>query len=605
MVTPTRATPLSLRSRRIEASQQQQRAVPRAAPPINVVIDDDFDKTDDGSLPPPPPRRAARVRAPKVHAPSESDDDDDDDATATEKEKLPFVAAAAADDDDDDDETDVDSVSLWRGVRLLCLNLAVPLAALDYRIYLSAASVWLRHKPSDLWERGADQRLRRRNSACGQLLALLVVLALLWSSAAIAVVGPSAALVAILGAAPPAPPIAAAEAPQSRELKDKVDQLVKERSTLDSKLSSKLEALEAELALLRKDNAALLAARHTSGASLDQVEAPTPDAVFEASKAKIELLVRAAIDAERRDLFVTRDGLSQALVTERELLSGAVSKAIGAERAEHAKLHVSEKAAINDRLAALSDADMLRVDDAAVRAIVRELLANTEAKAGAAAADAAQARTAADEALQLAKQQRVSSAPADDAAVRRIVEAYVLGDIVGQPDWALNQAGAVVLPQTSAPFYTPISERTVGDFLALRRAVAMPAEVALSADNTVGNCYAFASVQGTFAVRLAAPIRVTAVSIDHAAASVAFDRGSAPRQFSVLGFSDAQAEGAAIKLGTFQYSLDVDASAVQTFAIASPPADAVRAVVLQIESNHGAKFTCLYRFRVHGERVKI
>lgn len=198
-----------------------------------------------------------------------------------------------------------------------------------------------------------------------------------------------------------------------------------------------------------------------------------------------------------------------------------------------------------------------------------------------------------------------TSLVADDAAVRRIVEAYVLGDIVGQPDWALNQAGAVVLPQTSAPFYTPISERTLGDFLALRRAVAMPAEVALSADNTVGNCYAFASVQGTFAVRLAAPIRVTAVSIDHAAASVAFDRGSAPRQFSVLGFSDAQAEGAAIKLGTFEYSLDADASAVQTFAIASPPVDAVRAVVLQIESNHGAKFTCLYRFRVHGERVKI
>jgi hypothetical protein len=68
--------------------------------------------------------------------------------------------------------------------------------------------------------------------------------------------------------------------------------------------------------------------------------------------------------------------------------------------------------------------------------------------------------------------------------VRRLVEQYVFGDTVGLADWALNQAGAVVLPQTSAPFYTPISERTVADFLALRRAVAMPPEVALSPDNT-------------------------------------------------------------------------------------------------------------------------
>jgi SUN domain-containing protein 1/2 len=98
-------------------------------------------------------------------------------------------------------------------------------------------------------------------------------------------------------------------------------------------------------------------------------------------------------------------------------------------------------------------------------------------------------------------------------------------------------------------------------------------------------------------VRLAAPVQVSAVSIDHVAASVAYDQSSAPRMFSVLGYEDAQASGRAIELGEFEYSLA--GGVVQTFTV-TRAAVPIRAVVLDIASNHGAKFTCLYRFRVHG-----
>jgi len=465
--------------------------------------------------------------------------------------------------------------------------------------------------------------LRRRPSGWCQLLALLVALALLWSSLALWFAGPAALLPTVVSSSP------SASLPAS----------------LDDKLVvAKLSQLEEQLKQLRAENNKLLDARHTHDGTPDgrkvlseadvramlaaAVAAPaasaapasshkpseaeieaivrrvlTPELLIDAGKSKIESLVRTAIDAdalERKELYVTPHALERELAQERELQSDAIAKAVAAERSEHAKLHAADSA----RLAALADADATRVDEAAVRAIVRELLAaaDNKAAAAAAAAAAADARAAADEALRAVKQLPTASGGVDDNAVRRVVEAYVFGDTVGQADWALNQAGAVVLPhKTSAPIYTPITERTVADVLALRRAVAMPAEVALSPDNTPGNCYAFAGAQGTFGVRLAQPVRVSAVSIDHISAAVAFDRRPAPRQFTVLGFSDAHAQGDAIVLGRFEYKLDGGVG--QTFPIATPAgAPAIHSVVLQIDSNHGASFTCLYRFRVHGSR---
>ena len=78
---------------------------------------------------------------------------------------------------------------------------------------------------------------------------------------------------------------------------------------------------------------------------------------------------------------------------------------------------------------------------------------------------------------------------------------------------------------------------------------------------------------------------------------------SAPRHLAVLGLPPPGGAGGAPPtapqlLGSFEY--DAAGPAVQTFVLPHTAA-AFPAVQLQVRSNWGsAKFTCLYRVRVHG-----
>jgi hypothetical protein len=672
----SRRVAASVQSAARQAAPPPPRSSDRQKKVIDVVIDDEFDRTEEESLRARLPRRraAAAAAAPVIEddAGTEVLDDssDDEDESNIDINVNVNGRLAAASDEEEEDSAAVNA-TLFRSFQLLCADFANWLYFLDFKFFFAAERLWPHADADGAWERGPDARLRRHDGGRYRWLLLLLFLVLLWCSVAWWIGGTEA-----LGAlawpawlawpALPAWPSAAESStsptspPLSGDVSHKLDQLIAERAkleprlgSLDAKWSAKLQQLEQELARLRAENDKLLAARHThqdtpdgrkvlsesevrslasaakpsttAAATTTNNNAPntadveaivrrlqlSPEAVIEAGKEKLEFLVRAAIDAEalaRKDVYVSRETFNNALEREREQLGASLNRAVADGRAEHAK-HTDELGAIGKRLKALADADL---SESALRAIVREMLTPIDTKTTAALDDATLARSAADEALRLARAVPATSAPVansgapggvDEAAVRRLVEQYVFGDTVGLADWALNQAGAVVLPQTSAPFYTPISERTMADFLALRRAVAMPPEVALSPDNTVGNCYAFAGVQGRFAVRLAAPVHVSAISIDHVAASVSYDQSSAPRKFRVLGFEDAHASGKPIQLGEFEYTLAGGSSVVQTFAVARA-AVPIRAVVLDIESNHGAKFTCLYRFRVHGARAK-
>jgi SUN domain-containing protein 1/2 len=117
---------------------------------------------------------------------------------------------------------------------------------------------------------------------------------------------------------------------------------------------------------------------------------------------------------------------------------------------------------------------------------------------------------------------------------------------------------------------------------------------------------------GKLTVRLAQPVFISAVTIEHAAAAnslrrhaavgdVEALRASAPRLFTVLATEPAfgDAEPVFRALGTFEY--DASGPVAQTFII-DPPVSALSShVQLSIRSNHGdARMTCLYRIRCHG-----
>ena len=199
------------------------------------------------------------------------------------------------------------------------------------------------------------------------------------------------------------------------------------------------------------------------------------------------------------------------------------------------------------------------------------------------------------------------------------------------------------------------------------RVYAENGDAALSTSNSLGSCFAFQGGEGRLTVRLARPpatpaagggsgsdsasavaageeanpsrgfVKVTHVSIEHARTAYAPSAAkSAPRAFRVLGWdSDPSAAGAStsrfagigiggggsgdnsrgsaatalrpyVLVEGVEYSAGSDAPGVQTFAasdesrLLAPP---VGWVTLEVQSNHGGKWTCVYGFRVHGDPV--
>ncbi|XP_054551729.1 SUN domain-containing protein 3 isoform X2 [Talpa occidentalis] len=121
-----------------------------------------------------------------------------------------------------------------------------------------------------------------------------------------------------------------------------------------------------------------------------------------------------------------------------------------------------------------------------------------------------------------------------------------------------------------------------------------------SADVHPGKCWAFPGSQGHVLIKLAREIIPTAVTMEHISEKVSpsGNISSAPKEFSVYGILK-QCEGEEIFLGQFIYNKK--GITVQTFTIQHEVSESLVCVKLKILSNWGhPKYTCLYRFRVHG-----
>ena len=128
----------------------------------------------------------------------------------------------------------------------------------------------------------------------------------------------------------------------------------------------------------------------------------------------------------------------------------------------------------------------------------------------------------------------------------------------------------------------------------------------------LGHCWSFAkdpnskhSAYATLTLRLSAPILLQTVSIEHPPAEVTDRRGSAIRQFRVVGFEDSNALGVPWSLGSFEYQLD--GAIRQEFRlqdkVRGEDVPVLRALGLWIDSNWGEDYACLYRIRAYGVEV--
>ncbi|WOG84306.1 hypothetical protein DCAR_0103489 [Daucus carota subsp. sativus] len=122
-----------------------------------------------------------------------------------------------------------------------------------------------------------------------------------------------------------------------------------------------------------------------------------------------------------------------------------------------------------------------------------------------------------------------------------------------------------------------------------------------------GDCFALKGSSGFVQIKLRTAIVPEAITLEHVAKSVAYDRSSAPKDCRVSGWFKGQettdlTRNAEKMFSLAEFTYDLEKSNAQTFGISdSSGVGVIDMIRLDFTSNHGsASHTCIYRFRVHG-----
>ncbi|XP_036027431.1 SUN domain-containing protein 1 isoform X5 [Onychomys torridus] len=176
-------------------------------------------------------------------------------------------------------------------------------------------------------------------------------------------------------------------------------------------------------------------------------------------------------------------------------------------------------------------------------------------------------------------------------------------DKTGMVDFALESGGGSILSTRCSETYETKTALLSLFGIPLWYFSQSP-RVVIQPDIYPGNCWAFKGSQGYLVVRLSMRIYPTTFTMEHIpkTLSPAGNISSAPRDFAVYGLeTEYQEEGQ--PLGRFTY--DQEGDSLQMFHTLERPDQAFQIVELRVLSNWGhPEYTCLYRFRVHGEPVQ-
>ncbi|CAB1452033.1 unnamed protein product [Pleuronectes platessa] len=168
-------------------------------------------------------------------------------------------------------------------------------------------------------------------------------------------------------------------------------------------------------------------------------------------------------------------------------------------------------------------------------------------------------------------------------------------------DFALEVQGArVITSRCSETYHVSRAFATLFGFKIWSVTVGPRTAIQGLAPLLPGRCWSFPGAQGTLAITLSNPVKITDVTVDHIARYISPSGSikSAPKEFELYGMRDIS--GKRTLLGTFTY--DQSGESTQTFQLPNPTDDIYRGVEMHVLSNWGqAEYTCLYRFRVHGK----
>ncbi|XP_055266466.1 SUN domain-containing protein 1 isoform X11 [Moschus berezovskii] len=176
-------------------------------------------------------------------------------------------------------------------------------------------------------------------------------------------------------------------------------------------------------------------------------------------------------------------------------------------------------------------------------------------------------------------------------------------DKTGMVDFALESGGGSVLSTRCSETYET-KTALVSLFGVPLWYFSQSPRAAIQPDVYPGNCWAFRGSQGYLVVRLSMMIRPTAFALEHIPKTLSptGSIASAPKDWAVYGLENEYQEEGQL-LGQFTY--DQEGESLQMFVAPKKTERAFQIVELRIFSNWGhPEYTCLYRFRVHGEPIK-
>lgn len=173
-------------------------------------------------------------------------------------------------------------------------------------------------------------------------------------------------------------------------------------------------------------------------------------------------------------------------------------------------------------------------------------------------------------------------------------------DRTGQVDYALESGGGSILSTRCSETYETKTALMSLFGLPLWYFSQSP-RVVIQPDVYPGNCWAFKGSQGYLVIRLSLRILPTSFCVEHIpkALSPTGNITSAPRNFTVYGLDDEYQEEGKL-LGHYVYQ--EDGESLQTFPVMEQNDKTFQIIEVRVLSNWGhPEYTCMYRFRVHGE----
>ncbi|KAL6980971.1 hypothetical protein U1Q18_022607 [Sarracenia purpurea var. burkii] len=192
---------------------------------------------------------------------------------------------------------------------------------------------------------------------------------------------------------------------------------------------------------------------------------------------------------------------------------------------------------------------------------------------------------------------------------REIVEKEMekhAADGLGRVDYALASSGAMVMKH-SEPY--SIVRRSSWFSATNRKEVHHDAEKMLRPSfGEPGQCFPLRGGTGFVEIKLRTAVIPEAITLEHVAKSVAYDRSSAPKDCRVSGWLQGHHLATDQVVDTqkmfllAEFTYDLEKTNAQTFNVFdSASSGIVDTIRLDFTSNHGSpSHTCIYRLRVHG-----